>query len=202
MHAERTWEVKPVGFVQSPYIEKLGTPKQATILSLDGGRQEGKIQLYPGFEECINDLSGFDYIWVITFMHLNQGFKTKVFPRPLGATSEPANSVGLFSTRAPHRPNPIALSALKLIGNLMSKYVCSVVSSKLTITILLVDIDPALGLLYVDGLDLINDTPVLDIKPYIPAFDAFPTAKAGWMDNVNSDYLFARDNGYQGFRKL
>jgi tRNA (Thr-GGU) A37 N-methylase len=63
-------------------------------------------------------------------------------------------------------------------------------------------IDPIAGILHVDGLDLINDTPVLDIKPYIPAFDAFPSAKAGWMDQVHPDPLYAREHGYQGFRKL
>ena len=71
MHADRRWEVKPVGFVNSPYIDKFGTPKQATILGVDKEMKEATIQLYPGFEECISDLEGFDFIWVISLMHLN-----------------------------------------------------------------------------------------------------------------------------------
>ena len=127
MHAARRWEIQPIGFVQSPYIEKLGTPKQATILGLDGTKKEASIQLYPGYEECISDLDGFDYIWVITFMHLNHGFKTKIYPRAVSGvpSMEPANPVGLFSSRAPHRPNPIALSALKLISTYLRSFYTS-----------------------------------------------------------------------------
>ena len=58
-----------------------GTPKQATI-ARNGGKMEGKIQLFPGYEECLDELEGFDYIWVITLMHLNSGFKKKIKPQP------------------------------------------------------------------------------------------------------------------------
>ena len=57
----------------------------------------------------------------------------------------------MLMLRAPHRPNPIGLSALKIVH-----------------------VDEAKGFIYVDGIDLINDTPILDIKPYIPAYDSFP----------------------------
>ena len=83
-------------------------------------------------------------------------------------------TVGLFASRAPHRPNPIAMSALR-IGS----------------------VDKIAGIIHVDGLDLLNDTPVLDIKPYCPAFDAFPEANSGWMDTIYSDHLVGREHGYQ-----
>ena len=83
--------------------------------------------------------------------------------------------MGLFASRAPHRPNPIALSALKISH-----------------------IDCAAGTITVLGLDLLNGTPILDIKPYIPAFDAFPDARAGWMDLIDGgDYETSRRTGYQ-----
>lgn len=198
---EQTWDVKPIGVVESPYIYKFGVPKQATIVQNDH-IVEGKLIVYPDFKECISCIDEFDYIWVISLMHLNRGFKTKIRPQPqkvphqqnehnindttngVGALSSHIcqgknkslipEEVGLFSSRAPHRPNPIALSALKVSR-----------------------VDYDLSIIYVEGIDLLNGTPILDIKPYIPAFDAFPTAKAGWMDMINSDPLKSRITGYQ-----
>ena len=72
---DRRWEVKPIGVVESPYIDKFGTPKQATISARDGGKRNGLIRLYPEYYGCMKNLDGFDYIWVITLMHLNDGFK-------------------------------------------------------------------------------------------------------------------------------
>ena len=92
----------------------------------------------------------------------------------LNAERQPPSSVGLFASRAPHRPNPIALSALKVTH-----------------------VDLTSGVIHVVGLDLLNDTPVLDIKPYVAAFDAFPEAKAGWMDDISSDLELNRNLGYQ-----
>lgn len=172
---ERRWEVQAVGVVESPYSEKFGTPKQATISREEGGALEGKIRLFPGFEDCIDKLEGFDYIWVLTLMHLNKGYKTKIRPQPrANSVKQPPPEVGLFCSRAPHRPNPIALSCLKVTG-----------------------VDVQNGVITVLGLDLLDDTPVLDIKPYVAAFDAFPEARAGWMDAITDDPLDGRTNGYQ-----
>ena len=113
----------------------------------------------------------------LSLMHLNSGFKTKIKPQPrqlAGDIQVPAE-VGLFSCRAPHRPNPIAISALEVVS-----------------------VDVSNGILEVCGLDLLNDTPILDIKPYIPpAFDSFPGARAGWMDAIFESPLEAREKGYQ-----
>ncbi len=169
--AERSWTVNPVGFVESPYVIRHNTPKQATISRHDGGALPGRIVLLPGFEECIDGLEGFDFIWVLTMMHRNSGYKKKIKPQPrAGAVAQPTAPVGLFCSRAPHRPNPIALSALKIVS-----------------------VDVAKGVIEVIGLDLLDGTPVLDIKPYVPAFDAFPEARAGWMDDIDGgDYLKSR----------
>ena len=170
--AERSWTVKPVGYVESPYVKRFGTPKQATISRHEGGAQAGRIILLPGFEECIEKMDGFDFIWVLSFMHRNSGYKTQIKPMPRAdALNKTTNSndlkVGLFCSRAPHRPNPIALSALKVTG-----------------------VDTVKGIIDVIGLDLLDGTPILDIKPYVPAFDAFPDARAGWMDDIDGgDYI-------------
>lgn len=79
---ESRWDVLAVGVVVSPYSMKYQTPKQATISRHDGGAQAGSIKLFPGYEDCIDKLEGFDFIWVITYMHLNAGFKKKIRPMP------------------------------------------------------------------------------------------------------------------------
>lgn len=170
----RRWEVRPIGTIQSTYIDKFQTPKQATISLNDGGKQHGTLQLFAEFRECLADLEGFTYVWVLTLMHLNDGYKVKIKPAPRQNQDKVPSDVGLFSCRAPHRPNPIAMSCLKVNA-----------------------VDVERGTIDVDGLDLLNDTPILDIKPYVPAFDSFPDAKAGWMDNIFPDPLEAREKGYQ-----
>lgn len=190
--------VKPIGLIRSPYIKRYGTPKQATI-EINGAKEYGSIEIFPEFRQCMDQLERFDLIWAITLMHLNSGFKSKIKPMPnptltgidssigdnnlssgsgsgsgLGSSSSSSLEVGLFCSRAPHRPNPIALSALRIVS---------------------VNINT--GIIEVDGLDLLHNTPVLDIKPYVPAFDSFPEAKAGWMDDITSSQTDARKLGYQ-----
>lgn len=177
--SDEDFHLKAIGFVQSPYDRKFGVPKQATIGHGEQPCQTGRIQLLPEFCEALDGLQGFDYVWVITHMHLNRGFKIKIKPMPVqDAKGKPPESVGLFSSRAPHRPNPLALSALRISN---------------------VNVDT--GTIDVIGIDLLDGTPVLDIKPYVPAFDAFPDASAGWMDVVRGskpeDIAHARTHGYQ-----
>jgi tRNA (adenine37-N6)-methyltransferase len=147
-----------IGHVRSPYRERFGTPRQPVVTqqTLHDSAQDAVIELMPGrnFELALQGLEGFDFIWVIAWLHLNESWKPTVIP-PRG----PAERRGLFATRAPHRPNPIALSALRLVRIEGLK-------------------------LHVHGVDLLDGTPVLDIKPYVPYADAFPDAKAGWLDGL------------------
>lgn len=146
-----------IGHVSSPYKERFGTPRQATVTeqTLGDAAQDASIVLLPQYTAALEDLAGFEYIWVISWLHLNQHWKPQVVP-PRG----PRVARGLFATRAPHRPNPIGLSALKLLrveGNV----------------------------LHVRGIDLLDGTPVLDIKPYVPYADAFPNAREGWLETIS-----------------
>mgnify|MGYP003387324498 FL=1 len=177
--SDESFHMEAIGFVESPYDRKFGVPKQATIGNEEQPCRKGRIRLKPEFKEALEGLDGFDYAWVITFMHLNRGFKLKVNPKPVqDAHGVPPHVVGLFTTRAPHRPNPLALSALRITG-----------------------VDVAAGTIDVLGIDLLDGTPVVDIKPYVAAFDAFPTAAAGWMDKVRGnspeEIAHARTHGYQ-----
>ncbi|MBK8170111.1 MAG: tRNA (N6-threonylcarbamoyladenosine(37)-N6)-methyltransferase TrmO [Sandaracinaceae bacterium] len=113
----------------------------------------GTIELYSGnnYEDALADLGDWSHIWVLFWFHLNEGWKPKVLPP---RSSEKKR--GVFATRSPHRPNPIGISVMKL--------------------------ERVEGLIvHVKGVDLIDGTPVLDIKPYVPFADAIPDASAGWI---------------------
>jgi tRNA-Thr(GGU) m(6)t(6)A37 methyltransferase TsaA len=154
--APEAFTARVIGHVRSPYTERFGTPRQPTVTeqTLEDRAVDATIELLPGhnFEQALGDLAGFEYIWVIAWLHLNEDWKPTVIP-PRG----PKVRRGLFATRSPHRPNPIGLSALRLLR----------IEGRT---------------LHVRGIDLIDLTPVLDIKPYVPYADAFPGAKSGWLD--------------------
>mmetsp|Transcript_9055 Transcript_9055/g.27208 ORF Transcript_9055/g.27208 Transcript_9055/m.27208 type:complete len:265 (+) Transcript_9055:441-1235(+) len=158
-----------IGVIRSPYKERFGTPRQATVSeqTLGNAPQDGEIQLVadPDFEHALRGLERFDYCWVICWMHLNTGWNPLITP-PRG----PRVKQGVFATRAPHRPNSISLSALRITS-----------------------VDQRNRVIHVRGLDLLDGTPVLDIKPYVPYADAFPSAAAGWLDDLKDmrepDYL-------------
>lgn len=148
----------PIGIVQSPYTERHGTPRQSQLQAAPADYEPAiaQIHLFPDRIPpiALKDLAGFDYIWVIAWLHLNQHWNPTVIP-PRG----PRQRRGTLATRAPHRPNPIGLSATKLLR-----------VEGLT--------------LYVEGIDLLDQTPVLDIKPYVPYCDAFPQAKSGYVGEI------------------
>ena len=100
-------------------------------------------------------MEGIEYLWVIAWLHLNRHWNPTVVP-PRG----PRVRRGVLATRAPHRPNQLGLSATRLIA-------------------------VRDNILEVEGLDLLDMTPVLDIKPYIPYADAWPDASAGWVDELD-----------------
>ncbi|MCF6228487.1 MAG: TrmO family methyltransferase, partial [Planctomycetes bacterium] len=103
-----------IGHVRSPYKERFGTPRQPAITQqvLEDRALDASIELVNGqnFDQALAGLSGFERIWILSWMHLNDGWKPTVIP-PRG----PKERQGVFATRSPHRPNPIALSWLKLI---------------------------------------------------------------------------------------
>jgi tRNA-Thr(GGU) m(6)t(6)A37 methyltransferase TsaA len=110
-----------------------------------------ELQSGRGFEQAVADLEGFDRIWLLYRFHHNANWKPKVLP-PRG----PRIKRGVFATRAPYRPNPIGLSCVELVS--------------------------VKGLsVAVRGHDLLDGTPIYDIKPYLPYADAFVSARTGWL---------------------
>lgn len=145
---------EPIGFVRSPFVERVEAPRQAVA---DGGRGvQGRIELLQGhgYEDALEGLEGFGHVWVLFVFHRNveedRGWNPKVLP------PRATRKVGLFASRSPHRPNPIGMSA--------------------------VEIERVDGLsVHVRNLDLLDGTPVLDLKPYVPYADAYPDSAAGWL---------------------
>ncbi len=145
----------PIGYVRSGYAEPSQAPRQP---GADGARGEARIELCAGLdlEQAVADLAGFDRIWAIVWFHRNARWRTRVLP-PRGGQKR-----SVLATRSPHRPNPIGLSALRLL-------------------------EVRGRTLRVAEVDLLDGTPVLDLKPYVPYADAFPEARAGWLDEVERE---------------
>lgn len=109
-----------------------------------------------GYEQALQDLAGMDRVWLLWWFHRNDNWRPLVLP-PRGD----AQRRGVFATRSPHRPNPLGLTCVPLLrveGRRLLLGPC----------------------------DLIDGTPVFDVKPYVAAYDAFPAARAGWIDTMEA----------------
>ena len=133
----------------------LGTKVEAARQPRASGGQPGAIELLPGrnFEHALADLADWQYIWVLFWFDRNEGWRPKVLP-----PRSRSGRKGVFATRSPHRPNPLGLSAVRL--------------------------ERIEGLtLHLSDVDMLDGTPVLDIKPYVAYTDAIADAGDGWLAN-------------------
>jgi tRNA (adenine37-N6)-methyltransferase len=144
-------------------LEPIGFLKSPLATKVQAARQPraavgtaATIELLPGrnFEHALQDLAHWELIWVIFWFHLNPGWRPKVLP-PRSTNGRK----GVFATRSPHRPNPIGMSVVRL--------------------------DRVDGLtLYIRDSDMLDGTPVLDLKPYVAYTDAHPGAGTGWLEDA------------------
>ncbi|HSQ79367.1 MAG TPA: tRNA (N6-threonylcarbamoyladenosine(37)-N6)-methyltransferase TrmO [Candidatus Bathyarchaeia archaeon] len=141
--------LRPIGFVRSPYKDPSDLPPPAFAAPRFFERSRGEIEVRPEFEGGLEGLEGFSHIIVLFHFHKARGAKLKVVPP---GESRPR---GVFATRSPHRPNPLGLSVLRLLGR-------------------------EGRVLRVSGLDLVDGTPVLDIKPYTRR-DRKSHIRTGWI---------------------
>lgn len=156
--------MKPIARIESGFREKFGVPRQSSLTPSTRAR----IVFEKEFRdpEAVRGLEGFDYIWLIwEFSENGPVWKPVVRPPRLGGNRK----MGVFATRSTFRPNPLGLSSVRLER---------------------VVIDPGLGpVLEVSGADLVDGTPIFDIKPYITYADSHPSAASGWVDSVESRTL-------------
>lgn len=153
------FELTAIGITHSPFKEKFGTPRQPGLVS----EAHFTIELIPPYDtrDALEGIEQFSHLWVSFIFHKNKDkrWSPKVRPPRLGGNK----SIGVFASRSPYRPNPMGLSVVELVGIREE-------NNKLLIEI--------------KGADLVEGTPVLDIKPYIPYSDSIEQAKAGYAEQA------------------
>jgi tRNA-Thr(GGU) m(6)t(6)A37 methyltransferase TsaA len=150
--------VTPIGLIHTPFHQSKGTPIQGAV----SNDAEGVVELLPEFVSGLLDLEAFERVWLI--YHLNRAAAAQMRVRPYLDDDEH----GVFATRAPARPNPIGLTAVRLLGIKGNR-------------------------LLISGVDMLYGTPLLDIKPYIPAFDCFEVNRVGWYKDKIAQAAVADD---------
>ena len=150
--------IEPIGVLQTCFKEKFGIPRQPGLIQHAHGVL--KLKADPFLKTALKGLEGFSHLWVIFVFHEHQSknWKPSIRPPRLGG----AKKIGVLASRSPHRPNSLGLSAMKMER---------------------IDLE-ALGgpEIHLSGVDCLDGTPVVDIKPYLPYTDSIPGAKTGWAD--------------------
>lgn len=147
------FQFRPIGYIRSPFREKFGIPRQPLLVEA----AEAWLELLPdyGTAEALQEIEGYSHLWIefVFHRHLAQAWRARVRPPRLGGNRR----VGVFASRSPFRPNPLGLSLVRLLG-----------------------VAPGADALrlHLGGVDLLDGTPVLDIKPYLPYVEALPEARA------------------------
>lgn len=156
-------EIKPIGIIENDYDDKFAVPRQSGIADI-----KSKIILNKEYsdENAIKELSGFSHIWLIWEFDRNSHDACSLTVRPprLGGNKR----VGVFASRSPFRPNPLGLSSVKLDSIEWEKdRLCLIVS----------------------GADIVNGTPIYDIKPYIKFSDSHEDAISGYVEEYEFNML-------------
>ena len=144
-----TIKYEPIGIIQTPFKIPEGMPIQPA--GAEGVK--GTIEIFAEYEDGLKDLAGFSHIILLYHFHRSKGVNLHVVP------FMDSQSRGVFSTRAPKRPNHIGLSLVRLRK-----------------------VDGRT--LHIENADILNGTPLLDIKPYVPEFDEATSVRTGWLENA------------------
>lgn len=155
--------LEPIARIRTEFPEKFGIPRQSGLVE----ELQARVEFLPEFRipEALRGLEGFSHIWLIWEFSQNQGWSPTVRPPRLGGNKR----MGVFATRSPFRPNPLGLSCVRLEE---------------------IDWDSPQGpVLLVGGADLLDGTPIYDVKPYVPLSDCRPEAVGGFSDAHREDRL-------------
>ena len=152
----QSFSMRPIARIRSDFSSKFGVPRQSGLVDA----LEASVVFEPEFRnaDAVRGLDGFSHIWLIWAFHqaVRESWSPTVRPPRLGGNAR----MGVFATRSPFRPNPIGLSSVRL--------------ERVELT---ADLGPVL---HVRGADLVNETPIFDIKPYLPYGDCHPEAVGGF----------------------
>jgi len=152
--------VNQIGVIHSPHKEIVGTPIQPKAAN----GIKGSVEVFPEFMDGLRDLEQFSHIYLIYYFHLLK--KSSLLVTPFMDSKQR----GVFSTRAPGRPNHIGISIVNLLR--IEK-----------------------NILYISDVDIVDSTPLLDIKPYVPDFDIRKVEKIGWLDDNVDKLSGSKDDG-------
>ncbi len=155
MRSEFTFH--PIGVIRTPHHAKDGVPIQGVFAP----EIRGSVEVFPEYEQGLTDIEGFSHLILLYAFHQSESFELMVKPYM------DDHLHGVFSVRAPNRPNSIGLSIVRLIEREGARLIIAEV-------------------------DMLDETPLLDIKPYVPQFDVRKDARSGWME----------ESFRQGFRKI
>ena len=162
MSSERQFTFDSIGIVHSCYKDKFAIPRQARLVTAS----TATIELLPPYNqiEVTRGLEDFSHLWLsfVFHLHVGKGWNTTVKPPRLDGKQR----FGVFATRASFRPNPIGQSLVELDS---------------------IEQDGARILIHIRGADLLDQTPILDIKPYVPYTDSLPEASGGFTDRVSEE---------------
>lgn len=151
-------QIEPIAYFRSPFATKFGVPKQSGLVE----NLMGTIEFVPQYRnaDALRGMEDFDYLWLIWEFSANRHAATSPVVRPplLGGNRK----VGVFASRSPFRPNRLGLSSVRISE---------------------IEIDATRGpLIHVLGADLMDGTPIYDIKPYVVYADSHPEARSGFVD--------------------
>lgn len=153
--------IKPIAFIENDFNEKFGIPRQGGLIK----EITGKITFTEKYRnpDALRGLEGYSHLWLVWGFSENKDydFHPTVRPPLLGGNIR----MGVFATRSPYRPNPLGLSVVRLEKIVLNE-----------------KDGPAL---YISGADLLNGTPIYDIKPYLAYVDSYPEALGGFTDNLD-----------------
>lgn len=150
-------EVKPIAYIHNDFVSKFGIPRQSLLV---GATSRIVFEEEYRFPEAVRGLEGYSHLWILWEFSENKKctWHPTVRPPRLGGNER----MGVFATRSPFRPNSIGLSCVEILS---------------------VTVDSEVGpVITVKGADLMNGTPILDLKPYLPYADAHPEATGGFAE--------------------
>ena len=154
-----TFQFEQIGVIRSPYKEKFAVPRQPGLVKSGGG----ELHLIAPYNQAdaVRGLEAFSHLWVLFIFHqtMEGGWRPTVRPPRLGGNAR----MGVFATRSTFRPNPVGMSLVELKGIRCQKEQV---------------------ILDLGGLDLVDGTPVVDIKPYLPFAEALPDARASYAQQA------------------
>lgn len=163
--SEKVMQISPIAYIHTEFSEKFGVPRQSGL----AGSLRGTIVFEPEYRnpDAVRGLDGFSHLWLIWGFSANRhdDWQPTVRPPRMGGNDR----MGVFATRSPYRPNQLGLSCVEIVK---------------------VDMDcPNAPKIYVSGADLMDGTPIYDIKPYIRYADSRPDAVCGYVDALEERSL-------------